>query len=121
MKILKKIKKNRYEELEIYIKDITKHVFLKDLGFTYLHIYSIYNQIPVSNSPELLGYTYLRDLQIKNMKKIKKNRYERVELYRYIKVITKHVNFHSFGIFHIYSIYNQIQVYNPPEMLGYTY
>ena len=36
MKILTKIKKNRYEELEIYIKDITKHVFLKDLGFTYL-------------------------------------------------------------------------------------
>ena len=34
MKILTKIKKNRYEELEIYIKDITKHVFLKDLGFT---------------------------------------------------------------------------------------
>ena len=33
-KIGKKIKKNRYEELKIYIKNITQHVFLQNLGFT---------------------------------------------------------------------------------------
>ena len=35
-KNMNKIKKNRYERIELYIKDITKQVFLKDLGFTYL-------------------------------------------------------------------------------------
>ena len=51
-----------------------------------LHIYDIYNQNQVSNPPELLGYTYLRDIQVKNLKKNKKNRYERMG-YTYLQDI----------------------------------
>ena len=88
--------------LNMYIKDITKQVFLKNLGFTYLQylqpnkslrslrIVGIYVLTGFTSQKcekkskridmnELLGCMYLQDIQVKNEKKERKRINIRIE------------------------------------------
>ena len=55
--------------LNIYIKDITKHVFLKDLGFTYLQYLQPNSRLQFPRKVGIYIFTYL---QVRNLKKNQK-------------------------------------------------
>ena len=56
--------------LNIFIKDITKHGFVKDLGFTYLQYLQPNSSLQSSRIVGIYVFTYL---QVKNLKKKRRN------------------------------------------------